>query len=115
MLTFIFTFITTCLVAFYFRSKLVTPSVNPYNVFITGKKQYLKSKEWNTKRKATLARDNYTCQSCGATGVPLEVHHIHYHTFGIENGSELVSVCRSCHQAVHDKHGYGYNSTYPVN
>ncbi len=78
------------------------------------KKIYLASAKWNTLRKQVLKRDQYTCQGCGINGVPLEVHHITYINYESEQLSDLVSVCRDCHQAIHDKHGYDYTNTFPL-
>lgn len=78
------------------------------------KHAYLKSDQWDVKRKAILKRDSYTCQACNTSGVPLEVHHISYSRLGSELPSDLVSVCRDCHQTIHDTYGYDYNSTFPL-
>lgn len=78
------------------------------------KQQYLKSPEWKALKSKVLNRDNFTCQSCNTDGIPLEVHHITYQNFGNENLSDLVSLCRNCHQSIHDKHGYDYNKLYPL-
>ena len=101
------------------------PYVNPFEppegftthpTFIAiEKRAYLLTPEWQALRKAVLKRDIYTCQSCGTYDVPLEVHHLHYRTFKAENLSDLVSLCRDCHQAVHDKHGYEYTDEFPIN
>lgn len=90
-----------------------TLSVDPVLIAFE-KKAYIASPEWNTKRLAVLKRDSYSCQRCGAYGVPLEVHHLHYRTFKTENLSDLVSLCRDCHQAIHDKYGYDYNDEFPI-
>lgn len=78
------------------------------------KKAYLASPRWQILRKQILKRDQYTCQGCGINGVPLEVHHITYINYESEQLSDLVSVCRDCHQAIHDKHGYDYTNTFPL-
>ena len=78
------------------------------------KKAYLASPEWDTKRKQVLERDLYACQGCGNTGIPLEVHHITYTNYGSESLSDLVTVCRPCHQSIHDKYGYNYSDTFPL-
>lgn len=78
------------------------------------KKAYIKSPQWQILRKQVLKRDQYTCQGCGINGVPLEVHHITYINYESEQLSDLVSVCRDCHQAIHDKHGYDYTNTFPL-
>ena len=87
-------------------------SIPTYTTF--DKQEYLKSSQWQTLRKAVLKRDSYTCQSCQTSGIPLEVHHITYIRLGNEDTSDLVSVCRDCHQSIHYKHGYSYLNTYPI-
>ena len=87
-----------------------TLNLNIHKVF---KQEYLKSPEWNIKRKLILKRDNYTCVSC-SSNVPLEVHHITYIRFGNESNEDLISLCRECHQAIHTRLGYDYNNTFPI-
>jgi len=65
---------------------------------------YIKSTSWYAKRLERLELDNYKCQKCG-TEYDLIVHHITYKNLGAETMEQLVSLCRSCHQAVHDKYG----------
>ena len=64
--------------------------------------------DWKTRRKDVYSRDNYTCQSCGATGgrrgnAELHAHHI---TSISEGGgheySNLTTLCASCHDDKHD-------------
>jgi len=97
-------------------SKQSSATLKQYEIeqWITQKRQYLKSTAWQTLRKSTLQRDNYTCQQCKATGIPLEVHHLHYHTFTRETGKELVSLCRTCHGVIHHKYGYDFTSSFPL-
>ena len=84
-------------------------------ITIEDKQAYLLSPKWNNKRKLRLALDGYTCQGCGIDGVPLEVHHIHYNTLFNESvSSDIISVCRKCHQDVHTRLGYSYHGTYPI-
>lgn len=78
------------------------------------KKTYIESPQWQILRKKILKRDQYTCQGCGINGVPLEVHHITYINYESEQLSDLVSVCRDCHQTIHNKHGYDYTNTFPL-
>lgn len=63
--------------------------------------EYIKSNEWDKKRRERLSHDGYTCQQCGATGQPLDVHHLTYDRLGDERISDLVSLCRPCHKAEH--------------
>jgi hypothetical protein len=83
----------------------------PSYLFVN-KIEYLKSAEWQTLRKSTLKRDNYACQSCGATGVPLEVHHLTYQRLGKERPSDVISLCRVCHERQHQHYGFDYSTDY---
>lgn len=91
-------------------SNLSAPIVNDFDkltMFLADKKAYMLTIQWDSKRKARLEFDSYICQSCGATGVPLEVHHERgYELIPYEGLKCLKSLCRNCHQAEHDKHGY---------
>lgn len=74
--------------------------------FLIMKTNYLMSQKWKDKRKVVLTREDRTCQTCGATE-RLEIHHIKdYGLIPNEPTSSLVCLCRSCHQAQHDLHGY---------
>ena len=77
------------------------------------KKEYMTSFGWRMKREAVLRRDNSCCQSCGATE-RLEVHHITYKRLGNEDLGDLIVVCRNCHQKIHDRYGYNYQSFFPL-
>lgn len=91
---------------------VVKPHVPTHTTF--DKQAYLKSSQWQALRKFVLKRDAYTCQSCRISGISLEVHHITYIRLGNEYTSDLVSVCRDCHQAIHNKYGYAYSNVYPI-
>ena len=62
---------------------------------------YIRSERWKRKASAIRHRDNYTCQDCGMGGY--EVHHKTYVRLGYELAIDLVTLCRSCHQARHDR------------
>ena len=89
---------------------LIIPPI--YDFIAKHKQSYLKSDKWNTLRKAVLKRDNYTCKQCGISQVPLEVHHVTYARFGNEWTEDLESVCRDCHQAIHNHYGYNYRTKF---
>ena len=65
--------------------------------------EYMQSNAWDDLRKFRLFYDSYTCQDCGATGKPLDVHHLTYKNVTNENMFELISVCHSCHERIHNK------------
>ena len=79
--------------------------------FMYIKHQYLRSIEWDTKRKLCLARHNYACARCKTDGITLEVHHLFgYNLIPNEPQEALVPLCRTCHEIQHKK--YRYPSTF---
>lgn len=60
---------------------------------------YYESDAWRAVRAARLLHDGFRCVCCGKQAD--QVHHLHYHTFREENMSDLISVCRACHEAIH--------------
>ena len=57
--------------------------------------------EWRAARKLALNRDGYRCRDCGKAGM-LEVHHIQSLSKGGDNElTNLRTMCRSCHIALH--------------
>ena len=64
-------------------------------------KGYLKSKEWRTKKMEALFLARYKCRDCGADYE--EVHHLTYARVGYERMSDLVVLCRRCHEKRHKK------------
>lgn len=60
-------------------------------------------KLWNELRIAALERDGHACRCCpndAASGVPLEIHHRHYETWGRETLADVVTLCVLCHDAI---------------
>ena len=85
--------------------------MSEYHLFFTRTQEpysfLLETKEWGAKRTKILARDNYTCQHCGAhegEGIQLHVHHKHY-IYGLDpweyKDSELITLCEECHSSLH--------------
>jgi len=63
---------------------------------------YLQSPQWMVKRLRVLERDNYLCQACLRRRAS-EVHHTTYQfPLGQEPLFILVSVCKPCHNALHE-------------
>jgi len=59
-------------------------------------KAYLSSKEWKEKRKEFLESANYECEDCG--GKATQVHHLNYDCLGKEKESDVVVLCKQCHE-----------------
>ena len=81
-------------------------SVEEWNGFLTpGQTRIRNSEQYSNWRRAVFARDNYTCQCCGArskSGHPVILHahhlesfaHNEYLRFDINNG---ITLCYDCH------------------
>lgn len=66
--------------------------------------------DWDSRRKAVYARDGHQCQNCGAKGGPFGDTELHCHHIvpksegGSHQKSNLTTLCRDCHNKVHDHH-----------
>lgn len=59
-------------------------------------------------REACFERDDYTCQSCGVRGGRLNAHHVwpfHRYPEKRYDVSNLMTLCRECHDAFHKAAG----------
>lgn len=65
--------------------------------------EYLKSPEWDVKRKAKLKEADYKCQLCNGNGTKIAVHHRTYDRVFNELLADLIALCEPCHQKFHDK------------
>ena len=63
--------------------------------------------DWNNRRKKVYKKDNYTCQNCGSVGGPKGNTELHAHhvvpksSGGTHKISNLTTLCKDCHRAVH--------------
>lgn len=64
-------------------------------------KRYMSSPEWKFLRVQILARDKQVCQGC-LLATATDVHHRTYEHFGKEFAFELISLCKPCHERMHD-------------
>jgi 5-methylcytosine-specific restriction endonuclease McrA len=64
--------------------------------------RYMSSPEWKALRGIVLARDKHTCQGC-LTEPAKEVHHRTYEHFMKEFAFELMSLCKECHDRMHEE------------
>lgn len=75
--------------------------------------------DWDRRRRAAYARDEYTCQNCGAKGgahgdAELHAHHIVPALRGGTHDPEnLTALCRDCHHAVHNEGATAPTDTEP--
>lgn len=61
--------------------------------------QYISSAAWYAKREERRAIDKNRCRTCGISDA-LEVHHVTYDNFGDESMSDLITLCKQCHEAI---------------
>lgn len=64
---------------------------------------YLSTDAWRMIRAKVLKRDNNLCQGC-LENPATQVHHLTYEHVFNEFMHELISVCKSCHDRIHDTH-----------
>jgi 5-methylcytosine-specific restriction endonuclease McrA len=62
--------------------------------------EYRRTPEWRTRRNRILLRAGNKCELCYASG-PVDCHHRTYDRYGEELLSDLIALCRSCHQRFH--------------
>jgi hypothetical protein len=67
------------------------------------------SRQWDypsdwAERASRIRRRDRICQLCGTADKSLDVHHIVYlSNYGTNQQTNLVALCRSCHENVHDR------------
>ena len=64
------------------------------------REKYLESPNWKEKRKRVLDRDGNRCV-CGEPAT--HVHHKTYENLGSEPLSDLIALCRNCHDGYHGR------------
>ena len=64
--------------------------------------EYLNTEQWNEKKEHRLALDNNQCVLCFSTN-SLHVHHVTYERLFDELPSDLMTVCKSCHETIHGR------------
>ncbi|MBA2754805.1 MAG: HNH endonuclease [Chloroflexia bacterium] len=65
-------------------------------------RDYLNSYNWQQRRQFILQRDGHRCRQCG-DAYRLEVHHLTYRRLGREHPNDLMTLCRPCHESVHQR------------
>lgn len=60
--------------------------------------------DWPDRARRIRARDGMSCVFCGRSDLILDVHHIIYlSNFGTNQKSNLVTLCRPCHEGEHGR------------
>lgn len=70
--------------------------------------EYLKSSQWQTKRRRKAQEQNHTCEICKKkVTVGYHIHHKNYKRFKKERLSDLMFLCEDCHTNIHSKANKG--------
>lgn len=81
-------------------AKMINPEIQGVDY------QFGQTYGYQEKRYFIFARDNYTCQVCGAKDKPLQTHHIIYVSNGGTNRVDnQITVCEDCHSSENHKKG----------
>ena len=64
--------------------------------------EYLRTEQWQLKRRLVFQRAKNLCEGCRCTQAT-EVHHLNYDHWKDELLFELVALCFDCHRKVHNK------------
>lgn len=78
------------------------PKINNMTV-MRPPRQHPNPDHWNALRVVALERDGHSCRCCpndSASGIPLEIHHRHYETWGWERLEDVITLCVLCHDAI---------------
>ncbi len=65
---------------------------------------YIRSWVWNAVKKSYFTRNKKVCAACNASSY-IVLHHINYGRLGKELDSDLIALCRGCHNELHETHG----------
>lgn len=76
---------------------VVDPDGQPSHPFCAGRRDYMESAEWQLARAPVLKRAGGRCERCGRRA-RLDVHHKTYVRRGHELPTDLVALCRRCHE-----------------
>lgn len=76
------------------------PSEPPVRTNKTLQDLYYSTQHWKAKAKERKEIDSWACKQCDYRA-NLETHHWVYNLFGEDARSELLTLCRDCHQRLH--------------
>jgi len=84
------------------QKKEVDLRKNKEDDFFQKYSEYLLSDQWEYKRQKVLKRANYICESC-LENQAIQVHHLTYKHVFKEPLFELVAICETCHDILHEE------------
>lgn len=87
-----------------------------YDQYVRDKESaaFYHSKEWLVVREQALIRDNYLCRMCLEDSKVFTPATLVHHVIEVKEDwnkrldlDNLMSICHSCHNKIHNKHGCG--------
>ena len=60
--------------------------------------KHLKSQYWAELKRKVVKRRGKVCERCKNADCSLDLHHMHYRTFGKERQKDVQLLCRECHK-----------------
>lgn len=63
-------------------------------------KEYLDSYLWQSKKEWMFENSNKECERCSSKH-SLQIHHLTYKRLGNEKRSDLIFLCKECHEEEH--------------
>lgn len=61
---------------------------------------YIRSSVWFNRKEEFFRRYSRKCKACGSNK-SIQCHHMSYKHMGREPDSDLIALCRSCHNGIH--------------
>ena len=68
-------------------------------------REYLKTNHWKQVREKAIKKAGFKCQLCNSFSKFLNVHHRDYDRLGNERDTDVIALCKTCHEKFHDIEG----------
>lgn len=60
--------------------------------------QRVSSAQWKILKRKVIEQRGNRCEHCGHVSASLELHHVHYRSFGSEQPEDVKLLCPECHK-----------------
>jgi len=67
------------------------------NDFADRYQQHISSAHWKSLKREVIEQRGNRCERCKGESIPLELHHLHYRSFGSEHPVDVELLCADCH------------------
>ena len=96
-------------------SDYTPPTPKQLSTYVTNaqKKEHMQSEYWKNLKQKRWEIAGGVCERCKQFPCT-DLHHLHYQNLLEEDISEVVYLCRACHQHIHDKFGYSRHEHFPI-